>query len=267
MTLTIYGHRGAKGEAPENTLAGFDHAYGHGVRHFELDLVLSADGVPVVIHDLTTDRTTGKSGKVAQTSAAELSHLDARRNTTSWPKPVGIPTLEDVLARVPDFQHIQLEVKTDQRSRLNILCNRLTELIQRKELQQRVVITSGDTRFLQETRRRDRTITIGLVADKRFPNPANLASRLGCRYLCLNWRICSEAIVETAHRRDMHVSTWTVNRIHDMLALEKKGVDSIITDYPTSTQMYFENRARQTAPRLPGRDASPAELPRNAVSG
>ncbi len=44
----------------------------------------------------------------------------------------------------------------------------------------------------------------------------------------------------------MHVSTWTVNRIHDMLALEAMGVDSIITDYPTSTRMFFDNRALST---------------------
>ena len=42
----------------------------------------------------------------------------------------------------------------------------------------------------------------------------------------------------------MHVSTWTVNRIHDMVQLEAKGVDSIITDYPTSTRMFFDNRAK-----------------------
>ena len=57
-------------------------------------------------------------------------------------------------------------------------------------------------------------------------------------------KLCSKTLVEQAHRRGMHVSTWTVNRIHDMLQLEEMGVDSIITDYPTSTRMFFDNRAR-----------------------
>ena len=82
------------------------------------------------------------------------------------------------------------------------------------------------------------------MAERRFPNPLNTAIRLGCEYFCVNWKIVSPEMVETAHRRNMHVSTWTVNRIHDMLQLEAMGVDSIITDYPTSSRMFFDNRAR-----------------------
>ena len=71
-----------------------------------------------------------------------------------------------------------------------------------------------------------------------------MATRLGCDYLCLNWKLCSKDLVESAHRKGLHVSTWTVNRIHDMLELEAMGVNSIITDFPTSTRMYFDNRAK-----------------------
>lgn len=254
--MIVYGHRGAKGEAPENTLASFQHAYRHGIRHFELDLLLSKDGVPVIIHDLTLERTTGRDAKVADLTAAELAQLDARRNTTPWPRPVGVPSLMDFLAAFPDLEHVQLEVKTDSRHRLNILCNRVTELVQRHKLVNRVAITSSDAWFLQETKRRDRTIRTGLVADRRFPNPVKLALRLKCDYLCLNWRICTTAMVEAAHQRDLHVSTWTVNRIHDMVELEKRGVDSIITDYPTSTFIYFQNRADRSALRLPDRGSA-----------
>lgn len=251
--MIIYGHRGAKGEAPENTLAGFRYAYGQGIRYFELDLVLSKDGIPVVIHDLTLDRTTGNTGRVADTPSSELATLDARMNTTPWPRPTGIPSLQDVMEACPDYTHLQLEVKSDNRQRLNILCNRLTELVQRQQLHERVAITSSDTWFLQEIKRRDRYIRTGFVADKRFPNSANLAARLKCDYLCLNWRICSPSLVESAHLRNLHVSTWTVNRIHDMIDLEKKGVDSIITDYPTSSRIYFDNRADNANLRLPSR--------------
>ncbi|KAA1174846.1 glycerophosphodiester phosphodiesterase [Marinobacter salinexigens] len=242
--MIVYGHRGAKGEAPENTLPGFIHAYRHGIRHFELDLVLSKDGIPVLIHDLTVDRTTGQKGNVFSYTADELATMDARSNTSSWPRAVGIPTLNDLLDKFDDLEHLQLEVKTDNRQRLNILCNRVTEIIQKRDLYQRVVITSTDTWFLKEIRRRNKHIHIGLVAERKFPRPLNTAMRLGCEYLILNWKLCSRTLVENAHRRGMHVSTWTVNRIHDMLQLEEMGVDSIITDYPTSSRMFFDNRAR-----------------------
>ncbi|SFR49404.1 glycerophosphoryl diester phosphodiesterase [Marinobacter daqiaonensis] len=240
--MIIYGHRGARGEAPENTLAGFEMAYRHGIRHFELDVLLSADGVPVVIHDLTVERTTGREGKVASLTATDLGRLDARHNTTPWPRPVGVPSLEDVLRACPEVSHYQFEVKSDARGRLNILCNRLTELIQRHRMFESVAVTSSDTWFLQEIKRRNRKIRTGFVAGRRFPRPVTTARRLDCSYLIPSWRICSAEMVQQAHRHDMHVSVWTVNRIHDMLEMEKIGVDSIITDFPTSTRIYFDNR-------------------------
>lgn len=242
--MIVYGHRGAKGEAPENTLPGFIHAWRHGIRHFELDLVLSKDGRPVLVHDLSVDRTTSQKGSVSDYTAEELAAMDARRNTSSWPTPTGIPALETLLDQFDDIEHLQLEVKKDSRQRLNILCNRLTEVIQRRSLYQTAAITSSDIWFLKQIRRRNRNIRLGLVAERKFPRPLSMASRLGCEYLCLNWKLCSKTLVDQAHRRGMHVSTWTVNRIHDMLQLEEMGVDSIITDFPTSTRIFFDNRAR-----------------------
>jgi len=256
--MIVYGHRGAKGEAPENTLPGFIHAYRHGIRHFELDVVLSKDGIPVLVHDLTVDRTTGAKGGVCNYTAAELADMDARRNTSSWPRKVGIPTLEQLLDQFDDLEHLQLEVKKDTRQRLNVLCNRLTEIIQHRDLYQRAAVTSSDPWFLREIRRRDKKIRTGLVAERKFPRPLNIATRLGCDYFCANWKILSKDMVELAHRRGMHVSTWTVNRIHDMLQLEDLGVDSIITDYPTSTRMFFDNRARALL-QLPVREEATSD--------
>ncbi|HKK55503.1 glycerophosphodiester phosphodiesterase [Marinobacter sp.] len=250
--MIVYGHRGAKGEAPENSLAGFRHAFRHGIRHFELDLVLSKDGKPVIIHDLTVDRTTDQTGEVYKYTASELAGMDARRNTTAWPSSVGVPGLEDLLNEFPEIEHLQLEVKKDARQRLNVLCNRIIEVIQRRGLYGQVVVTSSDTRFLREVRRRDRKVKTGLVSNRKFPRPTKVAARMHCDYLCLGWRICSRGLVDEAHRRDMKVSTWTVNRIHDMLYLEDMGVDSIITDYPTSTRIYFDNRARNPLPLATG---------------
>lgn len=258
--MIIYGHRGARGEAPENTLPGFETAYRHGIRHFELDVQLSSDGVPVVVHDITTDRTTGQEGKVAGFTAAQLAALDARHNTTPWPDRAGIPSLEQVLDACPEVLHYQLEVKPDARSRLNILCNRLTELIQKRQLFEMVVVTSSDAWFLQEIKRRNRKIHTGYVAGRRFPRPVTTAKRLNCSYLVPSWRICSRDMVKQAQRLDMQVSVWTVNRIHDMLLMEDMGVNSIITDFPTSTRIFFDNR-KIRLPQAPEaeRDASESE--------
>lgn len=70
--MLVVGHRGAAGEASENTIAGFRHAIEHGVRHFELDVQISRDEKLVVIHDNKVNRTTYSRGRVNQFSAGEL---------------------------------------------------------------------------------------------------------------------------------------------------------------------------------------------------
>lgn len=249
--MQIYGHRGAKGEAPENTLTGFIHAYGHGVRHFEMDVLLSSDGEPVIIHDLTLERTTGRKGLVADFTQAQLHAMDARHNTSPWPRATGIPSLFAVVEACPDFAHLQLEIKSDTRQRMNVLCNRLVEWIQRQQWHQRITLTSSDQWFLRAVKRRNRSISTGLVAERRYPRPVVIARELGCDYLCPSKRLCTTTLVSDAHKAGLHVSAWTVNRIHDMTLLEKMGVDSIITDYPTSALIYFDNRTSSNASLVP----------------
>jgi len=99
----VIGHRGAARLAPENTLAGLRKAKAEGVTWVEFDVKLSADGVPVVIHDDTLDRTTDGHGPVREKSAAELARLDAG----SWWGPAfagePIPTLEAALAALAEL--------------------------------------------------------------------------------------------------------------------------------------------------------------------
>ena len=107
----IIGHRGVPGEAPENTLSGFELAISQGADLIEIDLHLSADGQLVVIHDDTVDRTTDGTGRVDDLSFDELRALDAG----SWmcPKFAGerIPTFSEVLELSANRAGIVVEVK------------------------------------------------------------------------------------------------------------------------------------------------------------
>jgi glycerophosphoryl diester phosphodiesterase len=102
--MRIYAHRGASAERPENTLGAFRRALEIGSHGVELDVHLSRDGVPVVIHDGTLDRTTGGSGEVAAADLATLRTLDAGDGER-------IPTLGEVLALVAGRAHVDIEVK------------------------------------------------------------------------------------------------------------------------------------------------------------
>src|SRR3970040_2158507 len=109
----ILGHRGASAYAPENTLAAFRRALELGADGFELDVTLSADGVPVVIHDDTVDRTTDGSGPVANLTLAQLKQLPAGFRARFGTEFAGerIPTLEEVVARLGQraLLHVEFE--------------------------------------------------------------------------------------------------------------------------------------------------------------
>jgi len=238
--MKIIGHRGARGEAPENTLASFRHAYQHGIRHFELDIRLSQDGELMVIHDKTTERTTGQSGTVADLTAAQLTTMDAARHIPIWHEPASIPLLSEVLQTCEDFQSIQFEVKPDSKSRLNTLCNRLVELIQTQELYSRVVVTSSSSWVVQRIKSMNSDIATGYVADSRFPNPLQQTLKFSCNILVLNYKLAEQTVVEESRKAGIEISCWTVNTLPEIEALRTLGITSIITDYPTHLLQYCQ---------------------------
>ncbi|MCA9832522.1 MAG: hypothetical protein KC435_01110 [Thermomicrobiales bacterium] len=106
MAARIYGHRGAPAELPENTLPGFARAKDLGVYGIELDVHLSKDGVAVVCHDETLDRTTNASGPISDYTVAELRNVDAGQGNH-------VPTLAEVLTLVGDSMMVDIEVKAN----------------------------------------------------------------------------------------------------------------------------------------------------------
>lgn len=117
----VVGHRGAAAHFPENTSASFDHAVSLGVDAIEFDLRVSRDGVVVVIHDPTVDRTTNGTGAVADLTLAELKQLDAGARFTpdggrSFPwrgRGLQILTFDELLSRYESMPLlIELKVAT-----------------------------------------------------------------------------------------------------------------------------------------------------------
>lgn len=230
MTI-IYGHRGARGEVPENTLASFQRCLDQGISRCELDLHLSADGELMVIHDPTLRRTTGQRGKVAEHNAAELERMDARRCGPAWPQPCPIPRLRTLFAHCP-FEHWQLEVKSASPSRAAQTVQAIAALVAEFGLEDRVIVTSSSRSVLLALRRHAPQLARGLVAEYAWLDPLKVALRHGCRMLVLNWTLCSPERLRRAQQLGLHVSVWTVNEPALMRRLVDLGVDSLITDFP-----------------------------------
>ncbi|MCB1660955.1 MAG: glycerophosphodiester phosphodiesterase, partial [Pseudomonadales bacterium] len=96
--MLIVGHRGARGEAPENTLSGFKYLKSLGVKALELDINVSQDKQLVVIHDDSLERTTTGTGLVKTHTSNQLAALNACHYFKDWPYHDGVPLLTEVLA-------------------------------------------------------------------------------------------------------------------------------------------------------------------------
>jgi len=228
----IYGHRGAKGEAPENTLAGFEHCLKQGVCRCELDLHLSSDGELMVIHDATLMRTTGKLGDVAEFSGKELVRMDARQDGPAWPVPCPIPRLCELFAKCP-FEHWQLEVKNASKGVAEKIVKEIARLADKYQVSERITVTSASTVVLDALREFAPHLARGLVAERSLRCPVDKALRYGCSLLALNWKACTAERIAKAQEVGMHLSVWTINEASEMQRLARMGVDSLITDFPT----------------------------------
>ena len=244
---TIVGHRGARGEAPENTAAGFQVALEAGVTEIELDVRLSRDGHLIVVHDANVTRTTGERGKAHHYTLSQLEVLDARRNTPGWHSPLGIPSLREVVDLCGPSMRFQFEVKGADRAILHRLAHQLVDFISQRKMNDRVVVTSSHTGFLRMLGTMTAHIERGYVAEYRYQQPTRRAVALGCTWLMPRHTLVTPALMRRARRRHLKVSTWTVNDLTRAERMVELGVDGIITDFPTSFIAHFERRSARKA--------------------
>ncbi len=239
--MKIIGHRGARREAPENTLSGFRHLRQLGIRAVEFDIQVSADGKLVVIHDPAVERTTSGRGAVSEYLATELAALDACHLAfPDWPLSEGVPRLEDVLALLPDFDHLELEVKARTPEDEAAVIARLPALWERFGLAGRARTTSFNPRYLLGIRAAAPHIPRGFLFEEDFAGDAiQVATALGCSSLGPHQARCTPELIAAAHDAGLIVSTWTVNTAQRAHALAAMGVDGLITDVPTQALTWF----------------------------
>ncbi|MDE1462604.1 glycerophosphodiester phosphodiesterase [Spartinivicinus poritis] len=242
--MKLIGHRGARDEAPENTIAGFRHAISLGIFDFELDLRLSKDGQLVVIHDATVDRTTNGNGKVARLTAKELNQLNAQFAHPLWDQACSVPLLSDLLAACPEINSVQLEMKADNRAEAYAVAEATHEFCQQYKGSATLILTSINRHCLTTLARLESPQPRGLVAEYLFPPPVHTAKKLGCQYLCLDQALCSSSRVKAATDAGLIVSVWTVNDLDVARKLAAiNGISSLITDRPSELMTLVKDAA------------------------
>jgi glycerophosphoryl diester phosphodiesterase len=245
VPLVMIGHRGAAGHLPENTMASFEKAIEMGVHGLELDVQLSADGIPVVIHDPTLDRTTNASGPVGAHTLASLRRLDAGHRFESggaFPfRDQGhrISTLSEVL---DVFRDIPITIELKGESGPN-LAHATADVIADLGAHDRVIVGSFETSLLNIIRRR----LPGVLTNFGNTEVRNLfllhkvgLHRLGPTpgdVMMIPRRYRDHELATVRFRKatrdlglEMHI--WTVNEPSEMHRMIDLGVDGILTDYP-----------------------------------
>lgn len=226
-TPVIFAHRGASAYAPENTLAAFELAREQGANAIELDVKLSADGVPVVFHDPTLDRRTNGSGTLADFNLAALQKLDAGDGQR-------IPTLDQVFERLGRSLFINVEL-TNYTTPKDDLVDKVAELVKAHQMQSHILFSSFLPKNLKRAAELLPDVPRGLLALPR--GLGILARTLGFRsplYQAVhpNLKNTSRRMIAAAHKRGQRVHVWTVNDPADMRQLAEWGADGIFTDDP-----------------------------------
>ncbi|MGB3327795.1 MAG: glycerophosphodiester phosphodiesterase family protein [Thermomicrobiales bacterium] len=235
--MQVIGHRGARHEAPENTLAGFAHAIALGLPAVEFDIRLSRDGELVVIHDATVDRTTTATGEVSAFTVAELAALDARSGFDAVPLPCGVPTFDAVLDLLaPAGLGMMIEIKQDAPEREERIVGGILARLRARSLTHRATITSFDPvalSFVARDAPEQRRGYIGAWDSDAF---LETALRLGCVQVDMHHTTASAAMVAKAHAAGLAVVGWPCNTPEEIDLLRGWGVDAVTSDAPTLVQ-------------------------------
>ncbi len=229
----IIAHRGASSLAPENTMAAFDRAVETGADGIEFDVQLSKDGVPVVIHDETLERTTSGSGAVKDLSLAELKSLDAG----SWFAPgfsgEKILSLEELLIRYKESSFLfNIELKNNHTAYPG-LEDKVLECVGKYRLVGRTLISSFNHDSLVTCRRLNPAVRTGLLYLEEIKEPWHYARSLGCYSVHpLFIYLLDQATLEGFKANHIPLYPWTVNDPEQMQNLSAAGVEALITDFP-----------------------------------
>jgi len=204
-------HRGWSGKAPENTMAAVQLALSEpAIRAMEVDVQLSKDGVPVLFHDFTLERTTNGSGLLKDHTYEQLSLLDAGSWFGDAYAGEKIPALEEVLRVVKGRCTLNIELKTAGGLYPGI-AQAVLELVERYEMKQQVYVTSFDHEVVKRVRQLDPTIKTGLIlCGKPVLLPEQL-QETGASILSMAYPYLTEDFVRATLDAGIDLIAWTVD--------------------------------------------------------
>jgi len=231
--VEMIAHRGFSAIAPENTLAAFSAAIQHQADSIEFDVQLSADRVPIIIHDSTVDRTTNGTGKVQEKTLEQLKALDAG----SWFHPQfsaeKIPTLAEALNQMQGLQFIYAEVKQSENwSTADI--QHFIQTLMREGGEDRCIVACFNHGFLEEVRNQFKNITLGYLvySSETYRQALSKVAADANAVMLSKYEVflADPLLVQDTRKQKVDVGVWTVDNPEDCKRLTEIGVMRIVTN-------------------------------------
>ena len=247
----IIGHRGASALAPENTLAAFARAFDDGAHGIELDVRLSRDGVPVVIHNSSLRHTGRRKGQVARMTSKSLSEVDVgswfnashRRLARFQFIRQTIPTLDDVFGLLANHANreliIYVELKTARGKALNEkLASAVIDVINRRQFEHRVVVISFNLNVVAFTKKLAPSIRTGALFGPRQRATKSVRSMIAATLSCgadeilLHHLIAKRRLLTASRNAKLNTVVWTVDNPIWVIRARENGIHALMSNNP-----------------------------------
>ena len=251
----IVAHRGASAVVPENTLAAFQRAVECGADGIEFDVRLAGDGVPVVIHDQTLERTAGQPGRVSDVTSDELSRTDVgtwfNRANIEMAAPEfeqqTVPTLRETLDILAGFSgRIYVELKSEEPDILP-LCRAVADIIVNSPLLLQIVVKSFRLAAIPAMRTLCPDVTTAALFEpgiktilRKKHHILTIARELGADELSIHRSLATHELVTAAEQAGFPVAVWTVDEPKWLTKAVETGIYALITNDPNKMMQVRE---------------------------
>lgn len=230
----VQAHRGASAIAPENTIAAFRAAAEQGAKWVELDVALSADGVLVVLHDDSVDRTTNGSGSLGVLNAADITKLDAGSWFGAAFAGETVPTLDQTLAALADLGiGVNIEIKQHKHHRsLSQLTEAVAAAIHATKGRLPVMISSFDAEALKAMHQLTPDVELAMLWNRPPEDWVDQLASIPATSIHLNYKALSIGFLEATVQQNIKVRAWTCNNRTVLESFWDAGLTGVITDNP-----------------------------------
>lgn len=235
----IVAHRGESTEAPENTIPAFQYAIDHNVKYLETDVQMTKDGVPVMIHDETVDRTTDGTGEVKNMTAEEISKLDAGSWKDGKFKGTKVPTLKEFVALIKANPEIKVYFEIKGYRNQSDIDTYINDI---QSVKQQMIVHTGnivDSEYISK-KSPDLLRSYDPVTSEEINQYINESLPNGGITMSVSKLLVTYSFIQWLHSLNIKINVWPIDDEKEMFMYRLMGADGVTTFKPSNFQALID---------------------------